>query len=187
MLILAVLRGGVPVGSEVAKALGAELDVLIARKLGLPRHPELAMGAIASCGARYLNPDVIAMGGVTQREIESVLADERIEPQRREIQYREMRPPVRIDGRVVIIVDDGIASRCFDAGGRHGAALTASGADRGGRAGRSARRKQRLNDIAGDFICVLSPAPFHAVGQFYETFDQTSDNEARRLLTQSRK
>lgn len=186
VLVLAVPRGGVPVGYEVAKALGAELDVLIARKLGLPRHPELAMGAIASGGALYLNPDVIAMSGVTQQEIEAVLADERIELQRRETQYREARPPMRIDGRVIIIVDDGIAT-----GASMRAAVMALRTQHPQRivvavpvAPPGAR--QRLNDIVDDFVCVLTPDPFYAVGQFYETFDQTSDDEVRRLLARSR-
>ena len=186
VLVLAVPRGGVPVGYEVAKALGAELDVLIARKLGLPRHPELAMGAIASGGALYLNPDVIAMSGVSQQEIDAVLADERIELQRRETQYRGARPPVRIDGRVVIVVDDGIAT-----GASMRAAVMALRSQHPDRIVVAVPvappgAKQRLDDIADDFVCVLSPHPFHAVGEFYESFDQTSDAEVRRLLARSR-
>ncbi|OIQ85349.1 putative phosphoribosyl transferasec [mine drainage metagenome] len=186
VLVLAVPRGGVPVGYEVAKALGAELDVLIARKLGLPRHPELAMGAIASGDALYLNPDVIAMSGVSRQEIEAVLADERIELQRRETQYRGARPPVRIDGRVVIVVDDGIAT-----GASMRAAVMALRSQHPDRIVVAVPvappdAKQRLGDIADDFVCVLSPEPFYAVGQFYDTFDQTSDEEVRRLLARSR-
>lgn len=110
LVVLALARGGVPVGYEVAKALGAEFDVLIVRKLGLPHHPELAMGAIASGGAIDLNRNVIAMSGVTQRDIEGVLAQEYRELTRREALYRGARPAARIEGRTVIVVDDGIAT-----------------------------------------------------------------------------
>lgn len=184
VVVLALPRGGVPVGYEVAKALGAELDVLIVRKLGLPYHPELAMGAIASGGAIDLNPDVIAMSGVTQGDIEGVLAQEYRELERREALYRGARPPAQIEGRTVIVVDDGIAT-----GASMRAALKAL------RTRKPAKiivavpvapidTRERLRDVADEFVCVLSPADFRAVGQFYRHFGQTSDDEVRTLLAQ---
>lgn len=184
VVVLALPRGGVPVGYEVAKALGAELDVLIVRKLGLPYHPELAMGAIASGGAIDLNRNVIEMSGVTQRDIEGVLAQEHRELERREALYRGSRPTAQIEGRTVIVVDDGIAT-----GASMRAALKAL------RTLKPAKiivavpvapidTRERLQDVADEFVCVLSPADFQAVGQFYRNFDQTSDDEVRALLAQ---
>ncbi len=184
VVVLALPRGGVPVGYEVAKALGAEFDVLIVRKLGLPYHPELAMGAIASGGAIDLNRNVIEMSGVTQRDIEGVLAQEHRELERREALYRGSRPTAQIEGRTVIVVDDGIAT-----GASMRAALKAL------RTLKPAKiivavpvapidTRERLQDVADEFVCVLSPADFQAVGQFYRNFDQTSDDEVRALLAQ---
>ncbi len=184
VVVLALPRGGVPVGYEVAKALGAEFDVLIVRKLGLPHHPELAMGAIASGGAIDLNHHVIAMSGVTQRDIEGVLAEEYRELERREALYRGSRPTAQIEGRTVIVVDDGIAT-----GASMRAALKAL------RTRKPANiivavpvappdTRDRLQDVTDEFVCVLSPADFQAVGQFYRHFDQTSDDEVRTLLAQ---
>ncbi len=184
VVVLALPRGGVPVGYEVAKALGAEFDVLIVRKLGLPYRPELAMGAIASGGAIDLNRDVIAMSGVTQRDIEGVLAEEYRELERREALYRGSRPTAQIEGRTVIVVDDGIAT-----GASMRAALKAL------RSRKPAKiivavpvapidTRERLQDVTDEFVCGLSPADFQAVGQFYRHFGQTSDDEVRTLLAQ---
>ncbi|WP_298291013.1 phosphoribosyltransferase [Thiomonas sp.] len=184
VVVLALPRGGVPVGYEVAKALGAEFDVLIVRKLGLPSQPELAMGAIASGGAIDLNQDVIALAGVSQRDIDRVMAEESRELQRREAVYRGTRPAVRVQGRTVIVVDDGLAT-----GASMRAALKAL------RTRRPARliaavpvapfdAPQRLGDVCDAFVSVLRPANFQAVGQFYAVFDQTSDEEVRTLLAQ---
>ncbi|MGA8008849.1 MAG: phosphoribosyltransferase [Thiomonas sp.] len=182
VVVLALPRGGVPVGYAVAKALGAEFDVLIVRKLGLPFHPELAMGAIASGGAIDLNRNVIAMSGVTQSDIEGVMAREYRELERREALYRGSRTATPIEGRTIIVVDDGIAT-----GASMRAALKAV------RARKPAKvivavpvspsdARQRLQDVCDEFVSVLSPADFQAVGQFYEHFDQTSDDEVRSLL-----
>ncbi|MDE2345366.1 MAG: phosphoribosyltransferase, partial [Gammaproteobacteria bacterium] len=110
VLVLALPRGGVPVGYEVARALGVELDVLIVRKLGVPHQPELAMGAIASGGARYLNQEVLQLARVSDAELQPVLAAETRELERRERVYRGDRPPSAIAGRTVILVDDGMAT-----------------------------------------------------------------------------
>lgn len=171
-------------GYEVAKALGAEFDVLIVRKLGLPHHPELAMGAIASDGAIDLNRNVIAMSGVTQRDIEGVLAQEYRELARREALYRGARPAARIEGRTVIVVDDGIAT-----GASMRAALKALRTRKPEKIivavpVAPTDTRERLQDVADEFVCVLSPADFQAVGQFYRNFGQTSDDEVRTLLAQ---
>ena len=110
IVVLALPRGGVPVGYEVARALGAQLDVFVARKLGLPGHPELAMGAIASGGIRVLNEDVLESYLVLQAAIEAVARTERMELERREGAYRDRRPLVPIEGRTVLLVDDGVAT-----------------------------------------------------------------------------
>ncbi|MBW4047101.1 MAG: phosphoribosyltransferase [Proteobacteria bacterium] len=186
VLVLALPRGGVPVAFEVARALGAELDVLIVRKLGVPRQPELAMGAISSGDALYLNDDLIALTGVTKAEIESVLEAEREELARRELLYRGSRPAVRVEGRTVIVVDDGIAT-----GASMHAALLALRSKHPARIVVAvpvapAQTRERLGAATDVFISVMTPEPFYAVGQFYEHFDQTSDEEVRTLLERSR-
>lgn len=183
-VILALPRGGVPVAYEVARALELPLDILVVRKLGVPSHPELAMGAIASGGAIDVNQDVIEMAGVTEAQVQAVLARERAELDRRERAYRSWRPPLDLRGAIVIVIDDGMAT---------GASL---------RAGLSAVRTlkpaklvaavpvapadaaERMSDIADEFVSVLSPSPFdfRSVGQFYRSFRQTTDDEVRSLL-----
>ncbi len=185
LLIFALPRGGVPVGYEVAKWLSAELDVLIVRKLGLPRQSEVAMGAISSGGALYLNEEIIKLAQVTPSEVEAVLTHERHELARREILYRGSRPTAKIKGRTVIVVDDGIAT-----GASMRVALLALREKNPTKivvavpvAPHDAREKFR--DVADDFICVLNSPDFQAVGQFYEDFSPTQDDEVRRLLVDS--
>lgn len=186
VVVLALPRGGVPVGYEVAAMLGAEFDVLIVRKLGLPGHPEFAMGAIASGGVQYLNQDALSYGKVNAQALQEVLAEERQELARREALYRGSRPSVPIEGRTVIVVDDGMAT---------GASLRAGAmALRSGRPARivvavpvaPADAAERLGEVADEFISVMSPRDFRAVGQFYDHFDQTSDAEVRELLQRVR-
>ncbi|PKM06705.1 MAG: phosphoribosyl transferase [Gammaproteobacteria bacterium HGW-Gammaproteobacteria-4] len=182
--VLALPRGGVPVGYEVAKSLGADFDVLVVRKLGLPYHRELAMGAIVSGGAIDLNQDVIARSGVTEREIEAVMAKESVELERRERLYRGSRPMTPLEGRIVIVVDDGIAT-----GATMRAALKALRSHHPARIVAAvpvapADAPRRMQDVADAFVSVLCPADFYAVGQFYRRFDQTSDDEVRDLLAQ---
>lgn len=182
--VLALPRGGVPVGYEVAKSLGADFDVLVVRKLGLPYHRELAMGAIVSGGAIDLNQDVIARSGVTEREIEAVMAKESVELERRERLYRGSRSMAPLEGRIVIVVDDGIAT-----GATMRAALKALRSHHPARIVAAvpvapADAPRRMQDVADAFVSVLSPADFYAVGQFYRRFDQTSDDEVRDLLAQ---
>lgn len=187
VIVLALPRGGVPVGYEVARALGVELDVLIVRKLGVPQQPELAMGAIASGGGRYLNHEVLRLAHVSHDALQSVLDSETIELQRRERLYRGPRSPPQITGRVVIVVDDGMAT-----GASMRAAVMALRSQRPSHivvavpvapydAG------ERLEGAADEFVCLLSPHEFYAVGQFYADFDQTSDAQVRALLKHSRR
>lgn len=182
VLVLGLPRGGVPVAYEVAQALTAELDVLIVRKLGVPFHPELAMGAIASGGGVALNDDVLAAARVTTVQFEQVRKAEEMELQRRERAFRGTRRPIVVNGRVVIVVDDGLAT-----GASMRAALTALRALNPARlvvavpvAPSSA--EERLADVCDEFVCVESPENFAAVGQFYQDFRQTSDDEVRELL-----
>jgi putative phosphoribosyl transferase len=182
LLVFALPRGGVPVGYEVAKELGAELDVLIVRKLGVPRQPEVAMGAISSGDAIYLNEQIIKLAEIGPREIEEVLERERRELARRESAYRGSRPIPKVAGRTVIVVDDGIAT-----GASMRAALLAL---RGKKPERivvavpvaPADAREWFRDVADEFVCVLSPNGFQAVGQFYEDFSETQDGEVRALL-----
>lgn len=185
VIVLGLPRGGVPVAYEVATALGAELDVLVVRKLGVPFHPELAMGAIASGGAVYLNDEVVRMAGVNERQLQAVLERERLELTRREQQYRARRSPIDISDRIVIVVDDGMATGASMRAGlsalrnlgpaRLIAAVPVAPADAAG----------RLVDLADEFVCVSTPAEFRAVGQFYEHFEQVDDDEVRELLARA--
>ena len=184
VLVLALPRGGVPVGYEVARALGLGFDILVVRKLGVPYQPELAMGAVASGGALYLNRSLINQISISQREIETVLAVERAELKRRERLYRGERPAPQIEGRIIILVDDGVAT-----GASMHAAVMAL------RTGNPARivvavpvapddAGMRFAADADEFVTLFSPADFRAVGQYYDVFDQTSDEEVRDLLSQ---
>ncbi|MGE5626095.1 MAG: phosphoribosyltransferase [Bacillota bacterium] len=182
VLVLGLPRGGVPVAYELAKALNAELDVLIVRKLGMPGHPELAMGAIASGGTQYLNEEVLRYGGVGRHALQAVLEEEQAELVRREKLYRGTRAPLKLAGRTVIVVDDGMAT---------GASMRAAVmALRSGKPSKivvavpvaPADAADRLQGAADEFVCVQNPVHFYAVGQFYKDFEQTSDEEVRELL-----
>jgi putative phosphoribosyl transferase len=185
VLVLALPRGGVPVGYEVARALHVPLDVFIVRKLGVPAHPELAMGAIASGGVRVVDRAVMESFGVTDAELAAVAASEGRELDRRERRYRRGRPAPEVAGRTVILVDDGLAT-----GATMAAAATAIRAQRPARlvvavpvaARETCRDLGRLVDQA---ICAMTPEPFLAVGLWYEDFSETTDDEVRELLAQA--
>jgi predicted phosphoribosyltransferase len=182
VIVLALPRGGVPVAAEVAHALHAPLDVFLVRKLGLPSHQELAMGAIASGGVRVLNDDVVRALQVPDDVIESVAAAEREELKRREKLYRGDRPPLDVAGKTAVLVDDGLATGASMRAAV--AALRQMGPERivvavpvG-----SAETCAELGHVADDVVCTSMPEPFRAVGLWYEDFSQTTDEEVRELL-----
>jgi predicted phosphoribosyltransferase len=181
-VVLALPRGGVPVGHEVARILRVPLDVFVVRKLGLPGHPELAMGAIASGGVRVLNEDVVGWYQIPDAVLEGVARSERVELERRERAYRDGRSPVPIDGRVAILVDDGLAT-----GSSMRAAVLAVRKLHPARVVVAvpvgARETcEALRDIADEVVCASTPEPFSAVGLWYEDFSQTTDEEVKGLL-----
>ncbi|MGH9602399.1 MAG: phosphoribosyltransferase [Terriglobales bacterium] len=185
VLVLALPRGGVPVGFEVANALGVPLDVILVRKLGVPLQPELAMGAIASGGTRVLNELVVNSLLIPPQTVEFVAARERLELERRERAYRGDRPPPAVRGKTVILVDDGIAT-----GSSIRAAILAL-REQGARQIVVAvpvaphATAHELAGLADRVVCVLEPEDFHAIGQWYDDFSQLSDGDVIRLLEQS--
>lgn len=186
VIILGLPRGGVPVAYEIALSLHAPLDVLVVRKLGLPRHKEFAMGAIAHGGVRILNEEIIRSYRITDDIIEYVAEIETKELHRREQIYREDRPWPPLRNQCVILVDDGLAT-----GATMRAALEAvrrAGADDVVMAVpvASTRTLKELAQWTDETVCLLTPDPFYFVGQWYENFDQTSDEEVVRLLALAR-
>ena len=181
VIVLALPRGGVPVAFEVAQALDAPLDVFIVRKLGLPGHEEFAMGAIATGDVMVMNPD-LTNAGIPQATIDAVAARERVELARRERLYRGERPPVTIEDRTVILVDDGLAT-----GSTMLAAATAVRKQRPRRTivavpVAAAETCRALRQVVDDVVCAMTPEPFVAVGAWYEDFRQVSDDEVHALL-----
>ncbi len=185
-LVLALPRGGIPVGAEVARILGLAIDVFVVRKLGVPGQEELAMGAIATGGVRVLNDEVIHQLGILPEEVESVTGRERAELVRREALYRQGRPPLDVKGKTVILVDDGLAT-----GASMYAAVLALRAQAPARivaavpvaAPETCEAFRRFVD---EMVCTFTPEPFYGVGTWFEDFSQVSDEEVRRLLSQSR-
>jgi putative phosphoribosyl transferase len=181
-VVLALPRGGVPVGYEVARALGAPLDVFVVRKLGVPGHRELAMGAIAPGGVRVLNREVIGWYGISPAVIETTAREELAALERREALYRKDREPAAITRHTVLLVDDGLAT-----GATMKAAVEALRAHRPTRivvavpVGSPASCAQ-MRSVADEVICAREPEDFAAVGQYYTDFEQTSDAEVRELL-----
>jgi predicted phosphoribosyltransferase len=185
VLVLALPRGGVPVAFEVAQALNAPLDVFLVRKLGLPGHEELAMGAIASGGVRVLNDDVVRALNIPDEVIDEVAAEEQRELERRERMYRGDRPPPDVRGRTVILIDDGLATGSTMRAAV--AALRQLGPSRIVVAVPVAAPEtcQELQDEVDETICARTPDPFYAVGLWYHDFSQTTDEEVHDLLARA--
>ena len=186
-LVFGLPRGGIPVAARVAESLGAPLDAFVVRKLGVPGHEELAMGAIASGGAEVLNSDVIAHMGVPRDAIDQVVAAERLELNRRDLAYRQGRPFPSVAGETVIVVDDGAAT-----GASMRVAVLAL-RQLGARAVIAAvpvasREAVLLLDAAADeCVCIAAPDPFHGVGAWYADFAETTDGEVRTLLGEAQR
>jgi len=186
VLVLALPRGGVPVAYEVAEALGAPLDVFVVRKLGVPGHEELAMGAIATGDIIVLNDDVIINLAIPRRVIEVVIAAERQELEKRERLYRDDQPPPDVLGRTVILVDDGLATGSTMRAGI--AALRLQEPERIVVAVPVAARQtcDQLSSEVDEVVCALTPESFYAVGLWYDDFSPTTDQEVRELLERNR-
>jgi putative phosphoribosyl transferase len=185
VLVLALPRGGVPVAYEVARALNAPLDVFLVRKLGLPGHKELAMGAIATGGVRVLNSEVVRSYDIPDILIDAVAATEQAELNRRERAYRGDRPPLDVRGRTVILIDDGLAT-----GSTMRAAVAALKKQQPARIVVAVpiappETCDELRDEVDEVVCAATPEPFYALGLWYEDFSQTSDQEVRSLLEQA--
>jgi len=182
VVVLALPRGGVPVAFEVAEALDAPLDIFLVRKLGMPGHRELAMGAIASGGVRVLNEDVVRAYGIPAHAIDAVAREEEAELVRREREYRRGNPPPALAGKTVILVDDGLATgstmrAAVEAVRQHGPARVVVAVPVGARS-----TCDEFADVTDETVCARTPEPFLAVGQWYEDFSQTTDEEVRALL-----
>jgi predicted phosphoribosyltransferase len=185
VLVLALPRGGVPVAFEVARALRAPLDVFLVRKLGVPGHEELAMGALATGGVRVLNEDVVRTLDIPDEVIDAVAAAQEQELRRRERLYRGDRPPPEVRGRTVILVDDGLATgssmrAAVAALRRLGPARILVAVPVG-----APETCEELAAEADDALCARTPEPFFAVGMWYEDFTQTTDEEVRDLLARA--
>jgi putative phosphoribosyl transferase len=180
-VVLGLARGGVPVAAEVARSLGLPLDVFVVRKLGLPQQPELAVGAVASGGLAVVNNEVARAARLDDATLRRLIATEAEEVRRRERAYRDGRPPLEVEGRTVILVDDGLAT---------GASMLAVRT-----LGQEGARKivvavpvappetcEALATVADEVVCARTPERFLSVGSWYEDFRQTSDDEVRQAL-----
>ncbi|RRQ21003.1 phosphoribosyltransferase [Thiohalobacter thiocyanaticus] len=182
VIVLALPRGGVPVAYQIARTLGVALDIVLVRKLGTPGQRELAMGALASGGARVLNEDIVAGLDISDEVIEQTVAEEQRELERREQAYRGDRPRPDIAGRAVILVDDGLAT-----GATMRAAVAALRSQQPARLVAAvpvapAQTIAGLRREVDEVICLETPEPFMAIGQWYRDFGQVSDTEVRTLL-----
>jgi predicted phosphoribosyltransferase len=187
VMVLALPRGGVPVGFEVAKSLNAPLDIFVVRKLGLPGDEELAMGAVASGNVRVLNEEIVRSFAVSDAVLNAVTEKEKTELRRRELSYRGDAPAPDPAGRTILVVDDGIAT-----GSTMRAAVAALRRQHPSRVVVAVpvappSTCQELERTADEVVSVMTPEPFYAVGQWYEVFDQTTDEQVRELFERSQR
>jgi predicted phosphoribosyltransferase len=185
VVVLGLPRGGIPVAYEVARAIAAPLDIFLVRKLGLPGHTELAMGAIASNGARVLNHDVVSRYGIPDEVVDAVARHEQAELERRERTYRSGRTPAELRGRVVLLVDDGLATgatmkAAVNAVRTHAPSRVVVAVPVG-----SPETCSELAEVADEIVCARAPHHFAAVGEWYQDFSQTTDDEVRDLLQEA--
>lgn len=186
VVVLGLTRGGVPVAGEIASRLGVPLDVLVVRKLGVPFQPELAMGAIAADGTRVLNEQLIRDLRISANDVDTVVRREQAELERRERLYRGGRPPIGLNGRIVILADDGLAT-----GSTMRAAICSTKKQSAKRIVlavpvASVSALERLRTEVDECVCLAAPEPFFAVGEWYGNFPQITDAEVMKLLEDSR-
>ena len=184
VLVLALPRGGVPVAFEIAKTLKVPLELLLVRKLGVPGHEELALGAVASGGVRVLNDDIVESLGISQEIIELVTNREKAELERRENLYRGDKPFPKLQGKMVIVVDDGIAT-----GATMRVAVKALRQRKAAKIIVAAPTSaldtyEQLQREANEVVCLATPEPYLAVGTWYDDFSQTTDEKVKTLLAQ---
>lgn len=185
VVVLALPRGGVPLGYEISRALHAPLDIFLVRKLGFPGHEEFALGAIASGGVRVLNPSALKLGRISESQIDAIARTEERELERRAAAYRGDRPPLELRGRIAILVDDGLAT-----GSTMRAAVSALRQLEPARivvavpVG-SSDACELLSREADEVVCAFIPEPFRAVGEWYRDFSQTSDEEVKEILARA--
>lgn len=181
-LVLALPRGGVPVAFEVAQRLGLELDILVVRKLGVPGNPELAMGAIASGGVRVMNDDIVHYIHISRAEIDGTIAQETHELLRREQAYRSDRPQPTIEGRAVILVDDGLATGATMRAAVQAVRKMGAGSITVAVPVAAPDSVAQLEPLADRIVCLYLPHDLYAIGRWYQNFDQTSDRQVMELL-----
>lgn len=185
VVVLALPRGGLPVALEVCRALRAPLDVFVVRKLGVPGHEELAMGAVASGGVRIINQHVVGELGIREADIDRVAKSEQREVQRRESRYRGDRDLAQLAGKTVILVDDGIAT-----GSTMRAAIDAVTSEQPNRVvvavpTAAASTCDEIGKKVDDVVCAMTPEPYYAVGAWYVEFPQLTDDDVRRILDEA--
>jgi putative phosphoribosyl transferase len=185
VIVLALPRGGVPIGYEIAHRLHAPLDVYVVRKLGVPGHEELAMGALASDGTCVVDEELIESLGIDRPALDEVVRREMDELQRRNVAYRDARPEPQLAGKTAIVVDDGLATGATMRAAAKSLSRRSPAAIVAAVPVAAARTCTGLRGVVDRVVCVYAPEPFHAVGLYYQNFEQTTDDEVRHLLAKA--